>query len=223
MIALRAFALWLLLAFLEQQVSLSSGERAADAQSSRAQRSGNKYAANGRGKFSTGDKMQCTWNSRDVGDTVKIRVTCNNPGAQVEHEVTGLSCEYNAKPQSCPGYWSDSKVFWKQVARALKKLKGKLCRDELATVKTAMCKRASRDAHFKLDIRSLLISSRSGESRTSTPPPLLRTRPTSTSTSTSQTACTKRPDHRKTAEEYCNSSWASVCSFFLSMLQSDDC
>ncbi|KAM4585260.1 fibroblast growth factor-binding protein 1-like isoform 1-T2 [Odontesthes bonariensis] len=222
MMVLRAFALWLLLAFLEQQVSLSSGERAADKLSGRAQRSGNKGAATGRGKFSTGDKMQCTWNSRDVRDTVKILVTCKNPGAQVKHEVTGLSCEYNAKPQSCPGYQSDPKGFWKQVARTLRKLQGKLCRDELALVKTAMCKRASRDAHFKLDIRSLLIVRRSGESSTSTPPP--RSRPTTTTTSSSsQTACTKRPDHRKTAEEYCSSSWASVCSFFLSMLQSDDC
>ncbi|XP_022593803.1 fibroblast growth factor-binding protein 1 [Seriola dumerili] len=224
MLLLRTFAPWLLLAFLGQQVSLSSGARnktrGADKTvvptTGRAQRSGNKGAATGRGKFSLKDEMQCTWGARDMGDTVRLSVKCEDPKARVKGGITDMECEYTAKPQSCRGYGSDPKGFWKQVARAIKRLQGKVCKDERALVKAGMCKRAPRDAHFKLDITSSVISAQSGDPET--PPPL----PTR-STSAGPTACTGRADHRKTAEEYCNSSWASVCSFFFSMLQGEDC
>eukprot|EP00064_Thunnus_orientalis_P020932 superscaffoldBa00006055_g21084 len=238
MLLLRTLAPCLLMAFLAQQVSLSSGargkgrtaeERGADRTVTpapgRAQRSGGKgaapaAAATGRGKFSTKDKMQCTWGARDVGDTVKLSVKCENPEARVKGGVTELRCDYNAKPQSCPGYQSDPRGFWKQVARALKKLKGKLCKDDRALVRTGMCKRAPRDAHFKLDISSSVASAQSGDVEPPRPPPPRRA---STAAPAGSTACTRRADHRQKAEEYCNNAWASVCSFFFSMLQSDDC
>ncbi|XP_040892427.1 fibroblast growth factor-binding protein 1-like [Toxotes jaculatrix] len=224
MLLLRTFAPWLMLAFLGQRVYLSSGARnktrGADKNvvqaPGRAQRSGNKGAVTGRGKFSIKDKMQCTWGARDVGDTVRLTVKCENPEARVKGGITDLQCAYNAKPQSCPSYQSDPKGFWKQVARALKRLQGKVCKDERALVKAGTCKRAPRDAHFKLDLASSVISAQSGDPET--PPPL-----PPRSTTAGPTACTRRADHRKAAEEYCNSSWASVCSFFFSMLQSDDC
>ncbi|XP_051241552.1 fibroblast growth factor-binding protein 1-like [Dicentrarchus labrax] len=230
MLLLRTFAPWLLLAFLGQQVSPSSGarnkNRGADKTVTpapdRAQRSGDKSAATGRGKFSSKDKMQCTWVAKDVADTVRLSVKCENREARVKGGVTDLECRYNAKPQRCPGYQSDPKGFWKQVARALKRLQGKVCRDERALVRAGMCKRAPRDAHFKLDMSSSVSAAQSGDT-----PPLPLSNSTSTSTSSpaapaGTTACT-RADHRRKAEEHCSSSWASLCSFFFSMLQSDDC
>lgn len=225
MLLLRIFAPCLLMIFLAQLVSLSSGARAQERGADRAvtpapgraQRSGGKdAAATRRGKFSTKDKMQCTWGAKGVGDTVKLSVKCEDPVARIKGGVTEIICEYNAKPQSCPGYLSDPKGFWKQVSRALKRLQGKVCKDNRALVKAGMCKRAPRDAHFKLDITSSVSSAQSGE--VEKPP-----RPASTGAPAGTTACTGRADHRQAAEEYCSSSWASVCSFFFSMLQSDDC
>ncbi|KAM9770789.1 fibroblast growth factor-binding protein 1-like [Menidia menidia] len=209
MFLLRTLALWLLLA-----LSLSSGQRAPGRPGGRAQRSGGKGALTSRGKFSTGDHMQCAWNAREVRDAVKMRVTCENPKAKAKGELVSLTCEYNAKTQSCQR--ADPKGFWKQVSRALRRLQGKLCRDELALVKTGTCKRAPQDAHFKLDARSVSVSHHSQGPVSPSPPPGGR------STPAGPTRCSKS-DHRHTAQEYCSSSWASVCSFFLSMLQSEDC
>lgn len=202
MLPLRTFAPWLLLAFLGQQVSVSSS------------------AASGRGKFSTKDKMQCTWGAKDVGDTVNLRVTCENPEARIKGGVTDQQCEYNGKPQKCPGYQSNPRGFWKQVGRAFKRLQSKLCNDDRALVKAGMCKRAPGDAHFKLDITSSVASAQS--KRWPPPPPPMPTSRKTKVTGSSNSTCTKS-DHQKKAEEYCSSSWASVCSFFLSMLQSEDC
>ncbi|KAM9363961.1 fibroblast growth factor-binding protein 1-like [Symphorus nematophorus] len=242
MLLLRTFAPCLLLFFLGQQVSLSSAARSKSRRGrggggadktvtgapGRAQRSGNKSAASGRGKFTTNEKMQCSWTAKDVGDTVRLSVKCENPEARVKGGVTDLQCAYNAKPHSCPAYQSNPKGFWKQVARAFRKLHGKVCKDDRALVRTSLCKRAPRDAHFKLDITSSVASAQSGDKGTHQ---LLPTRSTTISiTSTAaaaapgrSTSCTKRVDHSKKAEEHCSSSWASLCTFFFSMLQSDDC
>lgn len=207
MLLLRTFAPCLLLAVLGQQVSLSSA--AADQLPGRAQRSGGKSAAAGQGKFSTKDRTQCTWSAKDVGDDVRLLVKCENP----EERTAGGSCEYTGKPQRCPGYRSDPRGFWKQVGRALKRLQGRACRDRSALVRTGMCKRAPRDAHFKLDPSTSRTSSQAEDVRAPQP----------TQPPRGPTACTGRAHHRKTAAEHCGSSWASVCTFFLSMLQSEDC
>ncbi|KAG7485912.1 hypothetical protein JOB18_020949 [Solea senegalensis] len=237
MLLLGSVAPWMLLVFLGQHLSLSSAsvrsktrgaDRSVAPQSGRAQRSENKVAAIGRGKFTLKDKMQCTWTARDARGAVRLLVKCENPEARVKGGTTEMKCEYTAKPQSCPGFQSDPKSFWKQVARALKRLQGKVCRDERALVKAGMCKRAPRDAHFELDINSAVISAQSGDLETTPTTPQPRTsstqsstRPSTFSTSVRPSACSGRADHRKTAEEYCSSSWASVCSFFFSVLQND--
>ncbi|XP_023147697.2 fibroblast growth factor-binding protein 1 [Amphiprion ocellaris] len=223
MLLLRTVAPCLLLSFLGQQVSLCSGARSADKQTGKAQRSDNNGAASGRGKFSTRDKMQCTWSATVVGDAVKLPVRCENLEARIKGGVTDLQCEYNAKPATCPGYLSDPRGFWKQVARAFKRLQSKVCRDERALVRAGMCKRAPKDAHFKLDISTSVVAAQSGGPEPAPPRPPRPTLPTTTGNGTGPTSCTKRADHHKTAVEYCSSSWASVCSFFLSMLQSEDC
>ncbi|XP_058496587.1 fibroblast growth factor-binding protein 1-like [Solea solea] len=243
MLLLGSVAPWMLLVFLGPHLSLSSAsvrsktrgaDRSVVPQPGRAQRSENKVAAIGGGKFTLKDKMQCTWTARDARGAVRLLVKCENPEARVKGGTTEMKCEYTAKPQSCPGFQSDPKSFWKQVARALKRLQGKVCRDERALVKAGMCKRAPRDAHFKLDINSAVISAQSGDLETTPTPPQTRTTSTTTqsstrsskrsstsSTSVRPSACSGGADHRKTAEEYCSSSWASVCSFFFSVLQND--
>ncbi|XP_005727055.1 fibroblast growth factor-binding protein 1 [Pundamilia nyererei] len=213
MLLLKASAPWLLLAFLGQLVSLSCGARKSDRAVSKV------GVAGGRGKFSTKERMQCTWVASEVRDAVQLLVKCENPEARVTGGIADLRCEYNAKPRGCPGYLSEPLNFWKQVARALKRLQGKVCKDERALVRAGMCKRAPRSAHFKLDISSSRVSAQSGDPGTQPPSPP----PSSHSTSTATTACMRRrADHGKTAEEYCGSSWASVCSFFLSMMQSEE-
>lgn len=221
---LKTFAPWLLLAFLGLQVSLSSGvrqknrgaDRTATSAPERAQRSGSKSPATGRGKFLISDrKMQCTWAAKDVGDTVRLTVKCENPEARVIGGETDLECKYNGKPHRCPGYDSDPKGFWKQVARAFKRLQSKVCYDERALVRAGMCKRAPRDAHFKLDIGSSVVSAQSGGISEDGNPQ------TPTGSSGGSKACTEEQKKKK-AEENCGR-WASVCTFFISMLQSEDC
>lgn len=178
-------------------------------------------AAGGRGKFSMEGNMECTWRARDVADSVKLAVKCESPEARVKGGVTDLTCNYEATPQTCPGYLSDPRGFWKQVGRAFKRLRGKVCKDERALVKAGMCKRAPRDAHFKLDPSSSVSSAQSGQQKL---PSRLLPRPTTTAAAVGATACTRRADHRRTAEENCGSTWASLCTFFLSIAQTgDDC
>lgn len=226
MLLLRTLAPLLFVAILGHQVSPSSGERrgkwaetterTVTAAPARAQRTGAKPAANGRGKFNFTEKewndeevhMQCSWAAKDVAGAVKLSVKCENPEARIKGGVTDLECDYEGKPQRCPGYQTDPRGFWKQVARAFKKLQGKVCKDERVRVKAGMCKRAPRDAHFKLDIGSSRSSAQSGG--LDMPP-------------TTPTACAGRDNARKRAEQHCSSSWASVCAFFFEILQSDDC
>lgn len=225
MLLLKTLVPCLLVALLVQQVSLSSvkrdkGSRTKDRATAlapgRAQRSRGKGAASTlrSGKFTTKDKMQCAWEAKDAGDQVRLSVICEDPEARTRGGVTEFRCNYNAKPQSCSEYQSNPNGFWKQVSRSLKRLKGKLCKDDRALLKAGMCKRAPRDAHFKLDLSSSVVAAQSGDVDPPRPPP---PRPTSTGPKN----C--RSDHRQRADEYCSSSWASVCAFFFSMVQNDEC
>ncbi|XP_068178103.1 fibroblast growth factor-binding protein 1-like [Antennarius striatus] len=235
MALLRTFALWLLLAFLGQQVSPSFGVRHSSRGGSRsrgaakngtvapggAPTSWKRSTLNGRGKFDISDEMmQCSWTSKDVADTVRVQVKCENTEARISGGVTDLMCRYEGKPQQCRGYQSNPKGFWKQVGRAFKKLQGKVCRDERTLVKASMCKRATRDAHFKLDIGSSVVSAQSGGMNYSRPPPRTTTL---NYNSTTPKNCTGRVDVQKKAEQHCSASWSSLCAFFFSMLQSDAC
>ncbi|XP_076004052.1 fibroblast growth factor-binding protein 1-like [Genypterus blacodes] len=218
MLLLRTFAPCLLLSILAQQVCLTSGKRLAG------------RTPTGRGKSSYRG-MQCTWRAGDVGETVRLLVKCVNPEARITGGVTDRRCEYIGKPQSCPAFRSHPRDFWKQVSRAIKRLEGKLCTDDRVLVRTAVCKRAPRDSHFKLDMETSVVAAQSGEPNATRSQPRIRNTtvpspagnwrtPVNASTAAGEEECV---DHRKTAEEYCRSSWTSVCTFFLSMLQSGDC
>uniref|UniRef100_A0A8B9JA50 Fibroblast growth factor binding protein 1b n=1 Tax=Astyanax mexicanus TaxID=7994 RepID=A0A8B9JA50_ASTMX len=101
--------------------------------------SGGKAASKGR--FSTKDKMRCTWVA--TGDRALVLSISCTKGNESFH------CEYTANPGLCPQYESNSGTFWKQITRAMKKQK-KLCRDPKALLKAGVCKSASKEAHFSL-------------------------------------------------------------------------
>ncbi|XP_036424689.1 fibroblast growth factor-binding protein 1 [Colossoma macropomum] len=153
-------------------------------------RSSGKAASKGR--FSTKDKMQCGWEATG-DDALVLSISCTKGNES-------FRCEYTANPRLCPQYESSSTKFWKQIGRSLKKQK-KLCRDPKALVKAAVCKNASREAHFSL--------------RT----PAKAQHPTQPSNKD----CNGLSDSSKLAKEYCSSSWSSVCTFFFTMVQNEDC
>lgn len=149
-----------------------------------------------KGKLVTKDKSECTWAATGE-DLFTLGVTCKKGGRS-------FSCEYVARPTACLQYASNVKLYWKQMARALKKQKN-LCQDSRALVRAGMCKRAARDAHFRL---------RNAQRKTdspSTPPPASR----------AVKSC--QPENMKLAEEYCNNSWTSLCTFLFTMVQDYDC
>ncbi|XP_035525575.1 fibroblast growth factor-binding protein 1 [Morone saxatilis] len=149
-----------------------------------------------KGKMVTKDKSECTWAATGE-DLFILGITCKKGSRS-------FSCEYVARPSVCPRYISNVKLYWKQMARALKK-QNNLCQDSSALVRAGMCRRAARDAHFRL---------RNAQRKTD-PPSTPRPAPRPVK------SC--QPVNKKLAEEYCNDSWSSVCTFLFTMVQDNDC
>ncbi|XP_023140580.3 fibroblast growth factor-binding protein 1 [Amphiprion ocellaris] len=147
-----------------------------------------------KGKLVTRDKSECTWAATGE-DLFILGVTCKK-------EDTSFSCEYAATPTVCPEYASNVKLYWKQIARALRKQKN-LCQDSSALVRAGMCRRAATDAHFRLRVAQ--------KKKTASPyvPP--------------RTVKSCQPGNSKLAKEYCNDAWSSFCTFFFTMVQDYDC
>ncbi|XP_041131887.1 fibroblast growth factor-binding protein 1-like isoform X2 [Polyodon spathula] len=157
------------------------------------------------GKFTTKDKAQCTWSVAE-GDTFSLRVNCKK-------SEESYACEYVGRPSACTQYASNSKSYWKQISRALKKQKN-LCKDASSVLKADMCKKAPGDAHFTLSEHSLSTA------KQNTPPTVPENAPAPAVTPKGNN-CTESIDQKKLAEEYCSGSWSSLCTFFISMVQ--DC
>ncbi|XP_029297557.1 fibroblast growth factor-binding protein 1 [Cottoperca gobio] len=153
-----------------------------------------------KGKMVTKDKSECTWAATGE-DTFILGVTCKQGGRT-------FSCEYVATPTVCPQYASNVKLYWKQITRALKKQKT-LCQDSSALVRAGVCRRAARDAHFRLH------NTRSKTDPHPAPHPAPRP------ATRALKSC--KPGHKKLAEEQCTDSWSSFCTFFFTMVQDDDC
>lgn len=149
-----------------------------------------------KGKMVTKDKSDCTWAA--IGeDLFTLSVTCKKGDRS-------FSCEYVARPAVCPEYVSNVRLYWKQIARALKKQKN-LCQDSKAMIRAGMCRRAASDANFRLHNAARI------------PAPPSAPRPASTGVK----SCL--PDNKKLAYEYCKDSWSSFCTFFFTMVQDGDC
>ncbi|XP_037317117.2 fibroblast growth factor-binding protein 1 [Pungitius pungitius] len=149
-----------------------------------------------RGKMVTRDKSECAWAATGE-DTVVLSVSCTKGDRS-------FGCEYVARPAACPRYAANVELFWKQIARALGKQRS-ACRGAGARVTAGVCRRAPADAHFRL---------RKAPERP-VPPPVPSPAP--------KGAKSCMPGNRKLAEEHCNASWSSFCTFFFTMVQDYDC
>lgn len=149
-----------------------------------------------KGKMVTKDKSECTWEATGE-DLFILSVSCKK-------RDRSFSCEYVSRPAVCPQYSSNVNLYWKQIARALKKQKN-LCQDSRALVRAGMCRRAAREANFRLH---------NAQRKTDSP---------SIPLPTPRAVKSCQPDNKKRAEEYCNDSWSSVCTFFFTMVQDYDC
>ncbi|KAL2097456.1 hypothetical protein ACEWY4_006663 [Coilia grayii] len=215
-------ALLVLLACVAQHVSEAGSHNGQEKKSKRDGNVRNSRANNVfKGKFSTKDKTQCTWKAEGT-DTYILTVKCTKGKESKE-------CTYTARPDTCPGYSDNTKGYWKQIGRSVKKQK-KLCQDPRALIRAGMCKRAPQDAHFKLmdtpsnvDLPKAVPTAKAARKKQV---------PTTAKTSTTVTTpkggkvpdpCTERVDHKKLAEEKCGETWASLCNFVFTIVQSSDC
>lgn len=151
-----------------------------------------------KGRIANKDGTQCTWAASEGGvkedGAIVLGITCKRGTERILH------CEYTAKPRLCSEYTSNVDVFWKQIGHSLKKQKT-FCRDSKALLKAGMCRKAPRDAHFAL-----------------------RTTPkTHQASARKKKPCPNLTNKQKLAEEYCSSSWSSVCTFFFAMIETENC
>lgn len=149
-----------------------------------------------KGKMLSKDKAECSWEAR--GDELfTLSLTCRKGGRS-------FSCDYVARPGLCPQYPSNEKLYWKQVARSLRKQRN-LCQDRGAQVKAGMCRGAPGEAHFRLQ-----------EPKKTTAPP-------SKPQTEQKPVKSCQGSNRKLAQEFCSDSWSSVCTFLFTMVQDYDC
>ncbi|XP_066575915.1 fibroblast growth factor-binding protein 1 [Amia ocellicauda] len=229
MIVLQKLTVALVLVCVAQMVLVANGEK--DKEGKKKKKEGDKTLPDTKqrhhksqadkslkGKFASKDKKtQCSW-AASAGDTTSLRVSC-------QKEEATLSCEYTAKPAACPESVANPKAFWKQIAKALRKEK-QLCKDGTGLIKAGMCKKAPKEAHFRLSAPAAAAAAAAaaaqhpaqkspgpGRADSATPQPAI----------TARKDCLENIEKKKAAEEYCSGSWSSLCSFFISMVDNEDC
>ncbi|XP_063315954.1 fibroblast growth factor-binding protein 1 [Pelobates fuscus] len=163
------------------------------------------------GKFVSKEKADCVWSVTGT-EVVLLNVQCTK-------EDRLLSCAFGGNPLSCPKYRENQKNYWKQITRALRKQKN-ICEDPKAVLKSKECKKGPPEAHLSYIISTLQAAEEKGNTREDP-------NPAGHSNGTEATKeCADDVDlaeKRRVAEEYCGSSWSSLCNFFISMLQSKSC
>ncbi|XP_026112325.1 fibroblast growth factor-binding protein 1-like [Carassius auratus] len=197
--SLRGTVVLLLLLCLSQLIFAADSIREARSKGKRLGSRVDKNISVHKGKFIIKDKAKCSWVARGE-DIYTMTVRCK------PRNEDGFSCKYTAKPSTCTEYGSNPKGYWKQIGRSVA-IQKTLCADARALIRTGMCKRAPLAAHFKLTEIS------------QEKPPTEKT-PTTTST---KLQCTERTDHSEVAKEMCGDSWASLCAFVFTIVQSGDC
>ncbi|XP_034037716.1 fibroblast growth factor-binding protein 1 [Thalassophryne amazonica] len=145
---------------------------------------------NNKGNLIAKDKAECTWAATGE-DLLTLDISCKQADRS-------FGCQFAGRPSVCPQYASNVRLYWKQVAQALKKRN--LCQKSGVVIRPAVCRKAPTEAHFRL----------SNVQRSTAAP-----------SSGAATAC--QGDNRKLADEYCSKSWSSLCTFLFTMVQSEDC
>ncbi|XP_040822015.1 fibroblast growth factor-binding protein 1 [Ochotona curzoniae] len=187
------------------------------------------------GKFIAKNQAACKWTVAEQVPGVTLQVDCT----QIEHN---FSCVFSGKPATC--LQLHSQLYWKQVARALRKQK-QLCEDSRSVLKTKVCRKQFPESNLKL-VNSTLTGNmksrketreRSHQERvevkgTASTEPSKATEdshPSSTVTQPTPTKgleCAEDPDmvnQKKVALQLCGEAWSSLCTFLLYMIQDKSC
>ncbi|XP_029446539.1 fibroblast growth factor-binding protein 1 [Rhinatrema bivittatum] len=171
------------------------------------------------GKFSSKDKAECTW-SVTGEDTVHLKVECTQGNAS-------FWCVFAGNPSSCMHFKADSKSYWKQIGRAVKKQK-QLCKSPKSVLKSKVCKKGPQEAHLSLTSSSLVkmgnLNKDEATAHEKAKPH--NAEPMEKDLVKDDTKCSEDEDpidQKKLAEEYCGKTWGSVCTVFFSMVQSKKC
>ncbi|NWY50998.1 FGFP1 protein, partial [Chionis minor] len=178
--------------------------------------------ASPKGKFKTKENAECTWAVTGM-NAATVRVEC-------KHGDSEFWCEFSGEPSTCPQYAANQKFYWKQVSRSLKKQK-QICQDPKSVVKSKVCRKGPRSAHFKLTHSSLLTSG--GAAKGNTIHHVKEVVQTPAASSVTEKKLEHSPpdcvedidyiDQKKVAEEYCPESLLSFCNFFITMVQDKKC
>ncbi|NXN28960.1 FGFP1 protein, partial [Nycticryphes semicollaris] len=175
-----------------------------------------------KGKFKTKENAECTWAVTDM-NAATVHVRC-------KHGDSEFWCEFSGDPSTCPQYAANQRSYWKQVSRSLKKQK-QICQDPKSVLKSKVCRKGPRSAHFKLTRSSLLPTVDTARGNTVHHKKEVLQAPAATSaTETKQEHhpqdCVEDIDYidqKKVAEEYCPESLLSFCNFFITMVQDKKC
>ncbi|NXG90362.1 FGFP1 protein, partial [Stercorarius parasiticus] len=178
--------------------------------------------ASPKGKFKTKENAECTWAVTDM-NAATLHVEC-------KHGDSKFWCEFSGDPSTCPQYAANQKSYWKQVSRSLKKQK-EICQDPKSVLKSKVCRKGPRNAHFKLTRSSLLTSV--GPAKVNTVHDTEEVAQAPAATSVTEKKQEHHPqncvedidyiDQKKVAEEYCPESLLSFCNFFITMVQDKKC
>nr|XP_004656130.2 fibroblast growth factor-binding protein 1 [Jaculus jaculus] len=179
------------------------------------------------GKFVTKDLTTCKWAviKQELGITLKVE--CTNQ----EHQ---FSCVFAGDPSECLKHNQD-RVYWKQIARMLRKQKN-ICGSSKSVLKTRVCKKQFPESNLKLatpnSLGNMKPEMEEAELTSQTQESSSEVKESTSSPAVTQPVAIKDPEcvddpdvanQRKTALEFCGESWSSFCSFLLNMLQATSC
>lgn len=159
-----------------------------------------------KGKFISNEKAECTWSLNEA--TATLNIDCKREGKS-------FSCQFSGNPSSCPQYSENQKAFWKQITRSLKKQEN-ICENQKGILKSKLCKKGPPSAHLTYVALHSDNQENLGHSE----------REVTQAPTKASSDCVEDEDYvdqLKVAEQYCTNEWLSLCSFFISMVQTKKC